>query len=435
MKKIKVAWICHFSNQDVRNRLPLSDYRLINMINKLIGKKNQLRHKDFAPWVNNLIKEFEKFEDIELHVIAPKYGLKQFNVKFEMNGVFYHFFKPDIPIIHVDLLSKIFKKPKYFMNRLFIKKNIQNIKPDIINLIGAENPYYSISALDIKNIPLYISCQTIYSNPNRSEMGDTVCQWRLDVELQIHNKAKYYGCTSRMHRDLLLKNNPNAIVFKMFFPIEKQKEIKPLPKKYDFVFFAGFAKKKGIEDTIDALYIVQKTKKDVILNIVGKASGKYLDYLNNKINDLKLKNNIIFSDYFPSHADMHKHITQSSFAVLPIKLDAIPSSIIEAIYLDIPVITYKTSGTPYLNRDGLAVLIAEMNNSEQLAQHMITLLESPKLANQLRRNARAFVEKEFDNTNSAKRLAMNYRAVIDHYYRNSPIPKELLFNTEEFPVY
>jgi hypothetical protein len=68
-KQIKVAWICHFSNQRVREYLPLSKMRLLNFLNSLFGK-NRITHVDFAPWVSNLIKEFEKFSTVELHIIS-----------------------------------------------------------------------------------------------------------------------------------------------------------------------------------------------------------------------------------------------------------------------------------------------------------------------------------------------------------------------------
>ncbi len=238
-----------------------------------------------------------------------------------------------------------------------------------------------------------------------------------------------------MHRDLILKNNPNAIIFKMFFPIEKPKQVKEVPKIFDFVFFAGIAKKKGIEDLIEALAIVKKEKYDVTLNIVGDCPKSYMRLLLDKIKVLGLSENIVFTGYFPEHSDMHQHVVQSRFAVLPIKLDIIPSSVIEAILLDLPVVTYKTTGTPYLNKDGESVLIANIDDINMLAKQMLKLLNSPSLAQKLRDNAKAFVEKELDNAISAKRLINNYRAVIEHYRNNTPIPEDQLFNIHEFPLY
>jgi glycosyltransferase involved in cell wall biosynthesis len=79
--------------------------------------------------------------------------------------------------------------------------------------------------------------------------------------------------------------------------------------------------------------------------------------------------------------------------------------------------------------------LADIGDTEKLAENMLRLLNKPELAKKLKRDAKAFVEKEFDNTTSAERLLRNYKAVIDHYHQNIPIPKNLLFDTEEFPIY
>ncbi len=435
---LKAAWICHFSNKNVRERLPLSKMRIKNFLKRILGRQVKSNYKDGAPWVNNLIKEFENFTDVELHVIAPHKGLKKFTCEFEMSGVHYHFFKPDKPLFSDRVIDALFrrKQRKYRLNRFFIKQYIKKIKPDIINLIGTESPYYSSAVLDIKDRPVYVSVQTVSTNPARLNYPGTFDQNKWDLELKIHQKEKYFGTGSRLFRDLILKNNPSAVLFKMFFPIEKPAKVKSMPKKFDFVLFATrLIKSKGVEDAIDALFFVKKHKKDVSLNLVGPNNTEYMAFIRQKIEQLDLKNNIIFTGSFPVHADLHQHIVQAKYAVLPNYLAAIPGTIIEAILLDIPVVTTKNTGTPFLNRDGEAVLIADIGNIEMLADCMLKLMNSTELAERLKTNARAFVEKEFDNTTSAKRLVKNYRAVIDHYHYNTPIPKELLFDPKEFPIY
>lgn len=436
-EKIKVVWICHFSNERVREKLPLSKRRFLNGLKKLLGMQPYV-YTDFAPWVNNLITEFEKFNDVELHIIAPHAGLSPFKYSFKMNGIHYHFFRPELPL-RLDILVNRLphqEKRSFHMNRLWVKQFINEIQPDIVNLIGTENPYYSITALDIKNIPLYVSVQTVYTNPDRLKLSGSCDPLRWNTELKIHQKEKYYGCTGRMHRDLVLNNNPNAIIFKNFFPIQHPGKVEEVEKEFDFVYYAQHVSaKKGIEDAIDALAVVKKEKPDVTFEVVGHCTPDYRVFLNEKIKNLRLTENISFHDYFPMHADMHQYIKKARFALLPIKLDVISSSVIEAMLLELPVVTYKTSGTPYLNKDGETVLISEIGNIEKLAANMLRLLNSPELAEQLKKKAKAFAEKEFDNAANAKKLLEDYKAVIAHYHHGTPIPEELLFDLNQFPKY
>jgi len=431
---MKIIWVCHFSNAEIRNHLSLSNNRMANIFRKAIGEKLSATYTDFAPWISNLINEFEKFQDIELHIISPHQGLKKWTQSFVLRNIHYHFFKPDLPMLNlrIDLLLK---KPKYRTNRFLVSRFIKKIKPNIVNLIGAENPYYSITALDIKNIPVYLSCQTVYSNPLRYDHS-TVNQHIWNTEVRIHKHIKYFGCQGRMHRDLVLKNNENAIIFKMFFPIQKPEGIVQQYKEFDFVFFAGgLNKKKGTEDAIYALQKVKAVFPKVTLNMIGRCSTEYKNHLLNIVNELKLNENIVFTDSFPKHVDLLTHIAKSRYAVLPNKLDVISSTIIESILLDIPVVTYKTTGSPYLNKNDEVVLLANIGDIDTLAEQMIVLMRNPKKAQQLAFNARRFVEEEFDNTKSAKRLLDNYYEVIEHYHNRKDINEKQLFDTNEFPIY
>jgi glycosyltransferase involved in cell wall biosynthesis len=432
--KMKIVWICHFSNHEIREHLSLSNNWISNKFRKSIGKNPVAHYSDFAPWVSNLIQEFEKIENIELHIISPHLGMKKWTQSFEIRNIYYHFFKPDLPVLNVrvDLLMN---NSKHLLNRYFVSSFVKKIKPDIVNLIGAENPYISITALDVKDIPVYLSCQTVYSNPLRHEHSN-VNQHIWDTELKIHEHVKYFGCQGRMHHDLVLNNNPNAIIFKMFFPIQKSEGIVQKPKEFDFVFFAGgLSQKKGNEDAIFALQKVKAVFPKVTLNMIGKCSAEYKTHLQDIIDELKLNDNVIFTDSFPKHSDLLTHITKSRFAVLPNKLDVISGTIIESILLDVPVVTYKTTGSPYLNKNGEAVLLANIGDIDTLAQQMILLIKNPDKAQQLAANARRFVEEEFNNTKSAKRLLGNYHEVIEHYRNGKEIDQKQLFDINEFPIY
>lgn len=436
-RKLKVVLICHFSNSEIREKLPISESKFENYIRKILKKKEK-KLVDFAPWITNLISELEKREDIAIHIISPHKSLKKFRYSFSYNNIHYHFFSPDDDILIIKLYRRIFnvKRPKYYQNRYLIKRFIRDIKPDIVNLIGSENPYYSIAGLDVNNYPLILTAQTVYTNPLREKLSEDVDQYRWDLELKIHKKIKYFCCAGRMHRDLILHNNSEAIIFHYTFPYKHPEITDNIEKKYDFVFFAaGLTKKKGIEDTIQALKIVKEEYPEVTLNIVGKCADDYRKNLYKMIEELQLKDNIEFTEYFIKQSDMHKHIQQAKYAVLPVKLDVISGTIIEAMMLGFPIITYKTSGTPYLNKYGEAVLISKIDDVNSLANNMLRVIKEPELVEKMLANAKIFIEREYDNKANMDKLLNIYNAVYKHYYKREPIPKELLFNPDKFPVY
>jgi len=436
-RPLRVALICHFSNPEVRDKLPLSKKTVENHIRRYLNKpKNQVI--DYAPWITNMISEFEKRNDIEIHIISPHRNLKKNKYSFKYGNIYYHFFRPDNDIMVIKLFRKLFKikRPKYYFNRHLIKGFVKDINPDVVNLIGSENPYYSIAGLDITNLPLILTTQTVYTNPLIKKFMDNIDQYRWDLEIKLHKKIKYYCCTGMMYRDLVLHHHPNAVIFYYTFPKKPLEKINNVIKKYDFVFFAAnVSKVKGIEDTIQALTLVKKEYPEVTLNIVGNYDINYKKYLEKMIEELELKENIKFNDYFPQHSDMLKHIQKAKYAVLPVKLDVISTTMIESLMLGLPLITYKTSGTPTLNKYGEAVLICDIDDINSLAQNMLRVMKEPELVKKMLNNSKIFIDKEYDNVAIIDRLVSIYNAVYKHYYENEPIPKELIFNPEDFPDY
>lgn len=439
MDKIKVVWICHFSNKPTRDMLKLSKSRfLYRLIKKITNKEaKNTNYKDAAPWVSILIEEFEKFSDVELHVISPQVGLRGLTSEFEMNGVHYHFYTPDISLF----LSQVIKNVKLWMKlqpgSLIVNRFLKKIKPDIVNLIGAENYYHSCVVLDIKDVPVLVTCQTIYTNPQRLNFNpdaNKTKNWAID--LLIQQQKKYFACGGRMHRDLLLNNNPDAIVFKGYLPSRMPERIEEQNKEYDFVCFAaGHGGNKGTEDAIKAIGLVKAFKPDIKLNIVGKCSPDVRIALDKLIEEKDVVNNVIFHGYFQEHADMFRQVIKSRFALLPVKMDIISSTTREAMYLGLPVVTYITSGTPLLNMEKECVLLAEIGDINKLADNMIRLLKSESLIDKLIKNSREYIDKNFNNEIEARKLKDIYHAVIRHKLNGSAIPHHLLFDPQKYPLF
>jgi len=421
--RLKIAWICHFSNQDVRQHLPLINSR---------------SYRDFALWITELILEFEKQKDIELHVISPFRGLKPLCKSFQLKQINYHFYRPDDNLLYGRIIMRLFKRnyPPLFFARVIVWILLRSIKPDLINLFGTENPYYSITGLDIKNIPVYVSAQTVYTNPSRKTHSGAFDPYRWNLEIKLHTKFQYYGCTGRMHRDVILHNNPQAKVFQMFFVTQKLQPLENVEKVFDFVFFAAHVTvKKGIEDALEALSIVRKKYPMVSLNVVGTCQPDYREFLVKYMQELDIVENVTFHDYFPLHVDMQAQVQKSRFALLPVKLDVIAGTIVDAINLRLPVITYKTTGTPYLNKNGTNILIAPLNDRQELANHMFKLLEDPELGQLLAKRADEFFDQEFDKDAIVSKWIKTYWAVVHHYRDGTEIDKNLLFDPNEFPIY
>jgi len=417
IKKLKVVWICNFSNANVRNLLPLA--------------KRGAKVSDFAPWITNLIEEFKNFKDIELHVISPHVGLRVVGETFSHEGIYYHFFKADIPLLNRNWPSyfRLDAWTGFIFNRLIVKYFINIIKPNIINLVGAENINSSSTVLGIKHLPILISIQGIYSNEERFKINkkDVV---RCKVERKIHSENKYFGISAPFMPDLIRRDASDPILFWNRFPIKivKLENTQYNQKIYDFVFYARMIPMKGTEDALEALALVKQYKPDVTLRMMGYCNESYLTRLRDKAKSMGLENNVVISYGFALHEDLLREATKAKYYLLPTKLDTIPGTIFEAIYLDLPVVSYSTGDIPLLNKGGdIRVLLCDKGDVNALARNMIRLLDEPEFGANLSLKARTFVEKWFDNKTIALNFVNQYKAVLAHYYCNEAIPCHLLY--------
>lgn len=421
MNKIKVAIICHFSSPQIRAELDLFN-----------GKKRNYR--DYGLWNVNIINGLKSQDNIELHVIVPHKGMKHSIQEFVFDNVFYHFFCQDLPTPW-NKIENVFcpqSKRDYPRNRKHVKSIIEKIKPDIVSLVGAENAYYSITALDVENIPLILQLQTVYANPDRIKNTGNVVKQRWDVEVQLFRKTPYMTCTGRMYYDLVKGYNPNAIVFPRRWPVSKFPEVADVEKKYDFVYFARYLNKnKGFDNAIEAIGEFAKLYPKVRFLAVGKKDKEW-PLFESRIKELGLDDNIEIHGSFEQYTDLLTFVKQARFALLPITMDVLSGTIIEAMRMGMPVVTCRTSGTPSLNEKRETVLISDIGDSDGLCQNMVRLYEDVVLQEHLLKNAKLYLaEKDEQNSHNADVMVEQFKAVISHYREGVPIPPELLYNTEE----
>ena len=428
--KIKVAMVCSFSNSKVREHLPLNNRRLYNFIRKCLRLSTSTTgYGDVAGWDTYMIEQLRKRDDIDLTVISAHSGMKRLKCCFELEGVHYHFVKVEYATGLKHLIPSAALWHKLNPLRPIVRRIIKKTKPDIIALIGAENPHISGTVLGINKIPLIVKCQTIYNNPDRGKYG-SVDKKNAYVERLIFNDLKYVSVTTKMHEYLFRTMNKTAYNFKWSLG-NLLPDVKPLQKEFDFVNYAmGMSEKKGFPSAIQALAIVKEKYPSVRLNLIGGCSKDYRKELNEMVDRLGLSENIVFTPFFEQQEDLFQYIQKARFALLPCTMDYVASTIRQAMYYGLPVICYETEGTVTLNKEKECVLIAENSNPTDLADKMIRLLSDKELGAKLRENAKEYAAQWSDDEKITDQMVANFKAVVENYRNGTPVPSELLYNPE-----
>lgn len=417
-KKLKVVWICHFSDSKTRVNIKFSQLYFRRLIRLLLGKFID-KWRDYAVWNSNAIKIFETFKDIELTVVFPHHGIKGNEQRFVINGINYICFRSEedhfFSFMH-DMFFYKYKR-KFLMNRRFVKNVINEIKPDLVHVIGAENPYYSITALDIpSNIPSIVSLQTLLSDPDflsNYPISKDEYLFRAGIEEKVIRHCNYIGTKIKKFRDIIRRDiKPNAIFLDSCLAVGVDINDTVSEKQYDFVYFAANIN-KAADYAIEAFAIAVAAKPDLTLNISGYYSEEYKHFLDNRIAELGIKDNVFITGEKESHDDVICQIKKSKYALLPLKIDIISGTIREAMACGLPVITTKTPATPSLNDEYESVLLSEIGDYKGMADNMIRLVENRDYEELLRNNAFSVVKKRYNNISFMEELRTTYYKICN----------------------
>ena len=417
-QRIKVVWVCHLSNPEVREHLPVQVPLAERLVRKVMHNPSK-ENSDFAVWNTNGIQEMENMSDrIDLYVIAPYHYLIPDEVRFEIRGVHYFFFKDTPSFLTLEARKRLLGKYDYSYerNRAYIKKEIEAIKPDIVHVIGIENPYYSLAALDIPDeIPYIVQLQTLLSVPNFKEnyfMRGGDYDFRQRVEQEILVKAHHIGSPAVAFHEVIRKINPSATIHKTALAVTEPIKGRNAETVFDFVYFASSIN-KAADLAVEAFAIAHQSHPEITLDIVGGGSPEFVADLSDRIQELGLTDSITIEGRLATHDDVINQIRKSRFALLPLKVDLISGTIREAMANGLPVLTTITPSTPSLNKNRECVLLSESGDHEALASNMCRLLENNCLADNLSENCLMTASERKTNKTYMQEWLAAYQSIID----------------------
>lgn len=388
-ERIKVVWLCAYSDKNLRSHLSFPRWYWGNIVRRMTGKNRQ---EDFAVWDTNALAEIKNMTDrVELHVIVPHAGIARIH-EFEEDGIFYHVFWHEWDIIS-EKIKRMFnlRNGKSFANsRKTITKLIAKIKPDIVHVIGIENKFHSMAALDIpKDIPVIAQLQTLVNDPRfKASCGATEKEYAFDSEMEkcIINRADYIGTQVPRYREIILKDiKPDAIFVDTMLAVTEPVMEDETEKVFDFVYFAADIN-KAADLAIEAFAEALKEKPSLTLDIVGGYSPELKAAFEQRIVELGVGGSITFEGKLPTHDDVIRQIRKARFALLPLKIDIVSGTIREAMACGLPVVTTITPGTPKLNENRECVLLSEVGDHMTMARNMLNLVNAKDLSDRLRAN-------------------------------------------------
>jgi glycosyltransferase involved in cell wall biosynthesis len=397
VRKIKVVWLCHFTNHEVQDLLPIWK-----------GKN------EFAPWIPNFARGFEEDEEVELHIISPHEYLKK-QKSIILRNVHYHFIPYGIPIYHrhwpgffrFDIYSK------HYFFRKKVKRLVEKIHPDVINLIGAENAYYSSAIFDIRDLaPVIVGIQGFISQFKDLEIIPLEIKDRIEVEERILKEFDhFYG--EKDSSNYINAYNPGHNFYKIVFPINEiyANEVTSEGKIYDCIFFGRMTRVKGAEDFIRVICEMKKQNPGIKAIMIG---GGNLMPFKKLVSELDCEKNIEFAGFIKSQKDVFEYIRSSKVFLVPPLKERLSMTIREAMFLRVPIIAYATGGIPYINEFDDNILLVNTGDYMEMARKALELLENTQKRHDLAEKSFRYAQSEFSLEANVLRVMDAYKQLINN---------------------
>jgi len=293
----------------------------------------------------------------------------------------------------------------YQINR-FIKKHLDEIKPDLIHIHGMR----PLEFYNIKNIPLAYTNHTS-GYLKRIKKGG----YRIAILKKIFKKPQLFLAPSEELLEIPFEIKsikayiPNGVISKKFERnLEKRKKIRKQFNLNENDILAIMTRRMVWKNGVRYLALATEFIKNKNLKLVFIGDGEEFD----EIQSILEKN---FKDrYFMLGSKKHEEIIEfysgADLSILPSLMEATSISGLEAMAASLPIVGTAIGGIPELVKDDITGYLCKPENPEDLANKIDKLLDNDY--KKMGQNAYEIVKKDFDWNTIAKKVILEYKKIL-----------------------
>ena len=347
--------------------------------------------------IDRLANHLSKREDIELHLIT--FGSKEKEIE---NGN-----------LRIHVLKR--RLPGYFhlpFEVMILRREILKINPDIVHAHESCMPYSTAAALVSKKYPTLLTMHMVITEWVRLE-GESSTLTRLITmpnEKYVLSKIPNIIAVSPYVKDLIDDMTQSKVyVVSNGVDFENVENIRQYELDGHVIFCVGMLeKRKGVDILIRAILVIKKAVPDVHL-FIGGIGGEEMN-LKNLVKELNIEESVKFLGFI-SEEEKYSYYKSADVCVFPSRFDWSPVVLPEAMACGNPVVASNVGGIPYIVEDGKTGLLFELENVDDLAEKIITLLKDKELRDKMG-NAGREKAKEFTWEKVAERTVWVYGKIL-----------------------
>ena len=270
----------------------------------------------------------------------------------------------------------------------------------------------------LSNIPFsfFAHAKDIYTSDKR-QLKEKIDMARFVVTCTKYNQAYLSELAGKIQTPVFcVYHGINLDYFS-----SKERETKCTPP-YKIITVARMTQKKGLEDVYQALAVLRDKGFEFKHSLIGQGDDQ--PKIVALIKKLKLENLTELCGTL-THEQVIGHYASSDLFVLGCKIadngdrDGIPNVMAESMAMNLPVVATNVSGIPEFLEDRVTGLMVSQNDPLALANAMETLLTDNVLRQQVAREAKKRITKEFNNKTLIMDLAGIYSKMITGLERDN----------------
>lgn len=381
----------------------LSESFIINEIVELLKKGHNIQ-----------IYSYHSPKDHIKHEVFREYNLLERTHYFSFNRLFkvnlFYFLKYFVTGLLRDLFNFRFSarilefnlKAAYFT--VIIRKN----RSDILHSHFTTTGSFSKRLGEFLGLPYILTAHAfdIYMS-QENELREVMESARSVVTISEYNR-------NYLQNEIGIKNRIEVI--RCGIDIEKfNPKGKSHPdNKIKILTVTRLVEKKGLEYLIKAMPAVISEIQDINLTIIG--TGPLEGHLKQIMKDMNIEKYVEFRGGV-SDSELKHYYENADMFILPCIIagngdrDGIPVAIMEAMAMELPVISTRISGIPELVSDGISGILVPQKNEISIADAILKLCKDRDLRHRMGENGRKIINKKYNIALESRKLINIYNNV------------------------